>query len=263
MNIPYLFCLRLTGLRLLHKASVYVCLFVSTILQSLGATAQPLQTVTLHYVSRPPFMTASADGLLGLTGSPAYLAFKNARIPFVLSDTPIARQFRILETNSGQDCMIGMFKNPERERIAKFTNPIYKDSSRIILTSAANAPRFSTYDSMVDLFNDKRMVALVKVGYSYGIVIDALIERFQPTVKKTHDENIMMLKSIKLNMADYMVMASEEVSGAIAAAGFEEGQFRRIKFKNMPEGEYRHIMCSKGVPDEVINKLNAEIKLKG
>lgn len=262
MNVPDLFCRRSTGLRLLHKAAVYVCLFISTILQSWDATAQTLQTVTLHYVPRPPFMMASADGLLGLTGLPAYLAFKNARIPFVLSDTPIARQFRILETNSGQDCMIGMFKNPERERFAKFTKPIYRDSSRIILTSAANAPRFSAYDSMVDLFNDKRMVVLVKVGYSYGIVIDALIERYQPKAMKTYDENLLMLKSIKLNMADYMIMASEEAPGAIAAAGFEESQFRQIKFKNMPEGEDRYIMCSKSVPDEVIHKLNAEIKFK-
>jgi polar amino acid transport system substrate-binding protein len=262
MNISSGSCREFTGVQPLRKRVVYVCLLIGALLQSFHATAQSTQPVTLHYVPRPPFMMASGDGLEGLTGSPAYLAFQNARVPFVLSDTPIARQFHVLQTNSGQDCMIGIFKNPERERYAKFTKPIYKDSSRIILTSAANAPRFSAYDSIVDLFNDKRMTLLVKAGYSYGIVTDALIERYQPKVMKTYDENVMMLKSIKLDMADYMLMPAEEAPGAIAAADFKESDFRQIKFKAMPEGEDRHIMCSKSVPDEVIARLNAAIKFK-
>lgn len=262
MRVSSVFCRKLTGLQLLRKASILVCLFVSTMAQSWDATAQSPQTVTLHYVPRPPFMMASANGLAGLTGLPAYLAFKNAGIPFEISNTPFARQMRLLEMNLGRDCMIGIFKTPEREQIAKFTKPIYKDSPRVILTSADNALRFSGYDSIDDVFKDKRMVLLVKARYSYGAVVDALIQQYQTKVSQTYDESVNMLKSIKFNMADYMIMSSEEVAGAITAAGFEEGQFKKIVFKNMPEGEYRHIMCSKSVPDEVIDKLNEGIKFK-
>lgn len=71
-----------------------------------------------------------------------------------------------------------------------------------------------------------------------------------------------MIKSLKLRMADYMFMAPEEAAVAIAAAGYALNDFTQIKFKNMPDGEYRHLMCSKNVPDAVIQKLNAAIKFK-
>lgn len=216
--------------------------------------------VTLHYIQRPPYMTATGDGLTGLTGGPTFLAFKNAKIPFVLAETPFARQLHMLEINSGQDCMIGMFKKPEREVFARFTKPVYQDQPQVILTAAANEKRFARFASVTDLFNDKSMTLLVKLRYSYGVALDALIERYQPKVLATTDENLLMMKSIKLNQADYMFIAPEEAKVAIAAAGFVDSDFKQIRFKNMPDGEYRRIMCSKNVPDEIINKLNSAIR---
>lgn len=226
------------------------------------ALAEAAQPITLHYIQRPPYMMASGDGLVGLTGLPSYQAFKHAHVPVVIKETPFARQLFYLETNAGQDCMIGMFKKAEREAFAKFTKPVYQDQPQVILTVAANAPRFSAFNSVVDVFNDKNMVLQVKLAYSYGSTLDALITRYQPTVIQTADENLLMIKSIKLKMADYMFMAPEEAAVAISAAGFALNDFKQITFKNMPDGEYRHLMCSKNVPDAVIQKLNAAIKFK-
>lgn len=248
----------MTQMKLLSAAIQVVLCFAA--LTARNGIAQGVPPVTVHYIQRPPYMAASADGLTGLTGYPTVLAFKNANIPFVLAETPFARQLHMVEMNSGQDCMIGIFKKPEREVFAKFTKPVYQDQAQVILTSAANAPRFSKFTSLTGLFDDKSMVLLVKLRYSYGIALDALIERYQPKIETTPDENLLMIKAIKLKVADYMFIAPEEASVAIAAAGFNESDFRQIKFKNMPDGEYRRIMCSKNVPDEVINKLNSVIK---
>lgn len=246
----------------LHTAAVRVGLLCSAIALPLSAVGQTAQPVTLHYIQRPPYMMASGDGLVGLTGLPSYLAFKQAQVPVVIKATPFARQLHYVESNSGQDCMIGMFKKPEREVFAKFTKPVYQDQAQVILTSAANASRLSGLTSVVELFNDKRVVLLVKLAYSYGITLDALIARYQPTVIQTADENLLMLKSIKRKVADYMFMAPEEAAVAISAAGYALDDFKQIKPKDMPDGEYRHLMCSKNVPDAVIQKLNAAIKFK-
>lgn len=243
----------------MQKNALHVALLLGAMAQPWTAWAQP---VTLHYIQRPPYMMASGEGLSGLTGGPSYLAFKSAQVPVVVQETPVARQLRYVETNSGQDCMIGMFKKPEREVFAKFTKPVYQDQPQVILTAAANAPRFAAFHSVVDVFNDKSMVLLVKLAYSYGTTLDALITRYQPTVVRTTDENLLMIKSIKLKMSDYMFIAPEEAAVAISAAGFALNDFKQITFKNMPDGEYRHLMCSKNVPDDVIQKLNAAIKFK-
>ena len=228
---------------------------------SAPVVAEP-QPVTLHYIQRPPYMMGSPDGLVGLTGSPSYLAFKNAHVPVVLEETPFARQLLMLEANSGQDCMIGMFKTPERAVFAKYSKPVYQDRPQILLTTSANAPNVSRFESLSDLFGDKSLVMLVKLGYSYSGSLDALIERYQPKRIKTADENLLMIKAIKMHMADYMFMAPEEAAAAIGAAGFDPADFKQVKLKSMPDGDYRHIMCSKKVPDEVINKLNAAIKFR-
>lgn len=241
----------------------HVLLFLAFALsQSVMAQPQPQSPITLHYIQRPPYMMHTVDGLVGLTGLPTYLAFKNAHVPFVIEETPFARQLHMLETNSGQDCMIGMFKKPERALFAKYSKPVYQDRSQILLTSSANAPNVSRFDSLSDLFGDKKLVMLVKLGYSYSGSLDALIERYQPTRIKTTDENLLMIKAIKMNMADYMLMAPEEAAVAIGAAGFNPADFKQVKLKSMPDGDYRHIMCSKNVPDEVIDKLNAAITFR-
>jgi len=90
-----------------------------------------------------------------------------------------------------------------------------------------------------------------------------MINQRQPTQIVTTDENLLMIKAIRLNKDLYMFLAPEEADAAIVAACFDESQFKRITFADMPIGEYRHLMCSKNVPDSVINRLNAAIRFNG
>jgi polar amino acid transport system substrate-binding protein len=222
-------------------------------------TPMDSELVTLHYIQRPPYMMADGAGLKGLAGLPSFLAFKKSGVPFAIKETPFVRQLLKVQTNSGRDCMIGLFKKPERELFAKYSLPIYKDQTPLILTSAANASKLENIHSVKALFSDKSLLFLVKLGYSYGVELDALIERFEPTIKRTADENLLMVKALKLKMADYMVIAPEEATEAVRAAGFAATDFRQIRLSDMPGNEYRHLMCSKNVPDKVIQQLNAAI----
>jgi len=243
--------------RVVVKSLVLGCLSGVSVC-TLGAGTD--QAVTLHYIQRPPYMVRAGEGLTGLTGGPSYRAFRDAKIPVVLQETPFARQMHYLEINAGRDCMIGMFKKPEREKFARYSKPIYQDKPQVLLTAAVHAERFAAHTSVVDVFNDKRLVLLVKLAYSYGATLDALMEKYQPKRQTTVDENLAMVRQIKAGMADYMFMAPEEASGAIAAAGYRPQDFKQVKFKNMPEGEYRYLLCSKNVPQEWMQRLNASIK---
>jgi uncharacterized protein (TIGR02285 family) len=227
-----------------------------------AVVASAEEAVSLHYIQRPPYMVRTGDGLTGLTGGPSYQAFKNAKVPVVLQETPFARQLHYLEMNSGLDCMIGMFKKPEREKFARYSKPIYQDQPHVLLTSVANAPRFATHSSVGAVFSDKALVLLVKLGYSYGAALDALIDRYQPIHQTTADENLAMIRQIQYGMADYILMSPEEATPAIEAAGLKRQFFRQIPLKDMPPGEFRHIMCSKNVSDAVMQRLNAAITFR-
>lgn len=216
--------------------------------------------VTLHYVQRPPYMARQGDGLVGLTGGPSYQAFQLARVPVRVEETPFARQLRALHENTGRDCMIGMFWKAEREAFGRYSKPVYQDQPQLVLAAAHSESRFSAHASIEELFGDKALRLLVKLGYSYGAPLDGLIERLQPKRRATPDENLLMVRQIHLGMADYMLMAPEEAAVAIEAAGFRPADFVQIRYKSMPPGEHRHLLCSLNVPVDVMQRLDAAIK---
>ncbi|MBN8506382.1 MAG: transporter substrate-binding domain-containing protein [Burkholderiales bacterium] len=234
---------------------------VAALVWPLGVTAQAPaeQAVTLHYVPRPPYMVAQGEGLTGLTGGPSYQAFKKANVPVRVEETPFARQLRAVRENSGRDCMIGMFWKAEREAFARYSKPVYQDQPQLVLASAHLADRLKGLASIQDLFKERSLRLLVKLAYSYGAPLDAMMEQLQPNHRATPDENLQMLRQIKLGMADYMLIAPEEAAVAIEAAGFQAADFAQIRYRDMPAGEPRHLLCSQNVSEAVMRRLDAAI----
>ncbi len=219
------------------------------------------QEVTLHYHSRQPYQMVQDGFLAGLVGAPAAAAFAAAGIPYAIIETPSARQIMLLKENSGLDCAIGWFKNPERETFAKFTLPIYQDEPQIALTAAA-IRKITVGDSLEAVLANNALQLLVKSSYSYGKELDTLIEKHQPNRQMVSGDNLQMFKMIDAGRADYMFVGPEEAKAAIPAAGFALEQFHLVKLTNMPPGEKRYILCSKLVQDEIIARLNAVIRRK-
>lgn len=230
----------------------------------LAAAQTPAEPrVTLHYIQRPPYMVAQGDGLVGLTGGPSYQAFKQANVPVQIEETPFARQLRAVKDNTGLDCMIGMFWKAEREEFGRYSKPVYQDQPQLVLAAAGQQQRFKGHATIDEVFRDRSLRLLVKQAYSYGTPLDTLMEQLQPNRRSTVDENLLMVRQIKLGMADYMLMAPEEAAVAIEAAGFQPADFVQIRHKNMPPGEQRHLFCSKNVPADVMQRLDAAIKKMG
>lgn len=215
--------------------------------------------VALHYNERPPYLVGKDGQLTGLTGSPAVAAFKAAGVTYTLQASSSARQLALIKENKGADCGIGWFKNEEREGFGKFTKPIYQDKPQIAMTAAKNA-KVKDGAAVESILGDKSITLLVKQGYSYGKTLDAMIAKLQPKSTAVTVENVQMLQMIQAERADYMFVAPEEADGLVAAAGISAAEFRKANFSNAPNGENRYILCSKGVSDEIIGKLNSAIK---
>jgi len=227
---------------------------------ALGAVSGAVaQTVTLHYNSRPPYLIVQDNVLTGLTGSPAVAAFRAGGVPYVVVETSAKRQLKVLQDNSGLDCAVGWFKNPERETFAKFTKPIYQDEPQIVLT-AVDSAKIKASDAVESVLANPNLSLLVKKSYSYGSALDALIDKYQPRREVVAVENIQMFKLVLAKKADYMFTAPEEALVTIPLAGLQASQFNLIKLAHMPKGEYRYILCSQRVPDATIAKLNAAIR---
>ena len=214
--------------------------------------------ITLYYNDRPPYLVPSADGRpTGLTATPAANAFRLAGISVIWSKLPSNRQLLMIKDNSEMGCAIGWFKNPEREQFAKFTKAIYRDLPTVAL--ANNNFKIEDGARLEQVLATTGVRVLTKQNYSYGPFIDRLLVSFNHAVIRTANENSAMVEMIRLNRADFMFVAEEEEKYFMENAGQNIKEFHLIKFTDMPLGEERYLMCTKQVPDEIINKLNNAI----
>jgi len=224
---------------------------------------QPTPTIdnllTLHYNERPPYLVTTDRGVGGLTGDPATIVFEKSNIPFQWKQTPSKRQIYLLQQNRGRDCLVGWFKNIDREKFAKYTLPLYGDKPQIALARADNnnIPPDTTVDK---IFSNPKLNLLVKDGYSYGDFLDGKIKEHNPIRTVTTVENSEMLKMVVAGHADYFIIAPEEADGLIMTSMFDLQDFKFVHFRDIPSGEKRYILCSMQVEDSIIERLNAAIR---
>ena len=217
------------------------------------------EMITLHYHERPPYYMTGPLGVYGICVDPVKQAFSRAKIPFRWEKTPAKRQLDIVKSNQSKDCLIGWFKNPEREKFAKYSHFIYQDKPTIALARADNDKIISNRPLDETLVNSD-LVLLRKNGYSYGSFIDTKITRLIPRQEMTNAENIGMLKMIYSRGADYFFISEEEASSLTATSGLLETDFKFIRFTDIPKGNKRYLLFSKQVADEVIEKINFALK---
>lgn len=105
---------------------------------SSGTTALA-QSIAVAYSPRPPYYVVDAGGVGGLVAGPAARAFESAKIDVTWRKLPFKRQLKVIEANREPICAVGWFKNPAREKFAKFTDFIYRNRPLMALTRADNA----------------------------------------------------------------------------------------------------------------------------
>ena len=102
---------------------------------------------------------------------------------------------------------------------------------------------------------------LTKQGYSYGHWLDRQMLYARPHLRSisTVLENHGMAKMIAANRADYMFTPMEEGRNLLAREDLKGKGLVLAPLSDMPEGETRHIVCSRKVPVEVMQRLDRAI----
>ncbi|MGD9732118.1 MAG: substrate-binding periplasmic protein [Desulfamplus sp.] len=217
--------------------------------------------ITVHYHEKPPYYVTGDFGVYGLCAERATQIFQSADIRFKWQKTPAPRQLDIIRSNKSRDCGIGWYKNPEREKFAKYSLPFYQDSYVVALKLANSHKEIVSGKPIKELLSNPELTFLLKSGYSYGQFVDNSIALFSPKRIVTTLEPIGMLKMISLKRADYFFISEDEAESIIKISGFSESEFDLIKFSDMPEGNKRYLIFSNRIEDETIEKINAAIRL--
>ncbi|WP_374567368.1 hypothetical protein [Ideonella sp.] len=225
-----------------------------------GAALAATEPLSLYFFERPPYVVqARGDEVTGLTATPAGQAFKGAGIDYRWVMLPTVRQLVTLKDNPKLACAVGWFKNPEREQHFKFSKPIYRDRPTVAL---ARSEFNNASATLAETLRQPGLRVLVKDGFSYGALIDNLLAQSKAERVVTSAESVAMIHMIAAQRAHFMFAAEEEAAYLAEQAGVPAQQLRTLHFADLPPGERRYILCSKAVPDELIERLNKAITVE-
>lgn len=236
-----------------------ILLLLLSLLSVAVAPVSGEEPLSVLYNTRPPYQVPGpGPKVTGLTADPAAYALRKAGIPFKWVPMPTFRQVLKIQENRSRLAAIGWFKNPEREKYAKFSHPVYQDK-QITVLARTNNQQVSVARTVQELLNDKSLLLLRKFGYSYGRALDDWIDRNRPATMTATVENVSMIQMIHARRADYMFISPEEAEVVIGLAGFQASDFQLRTLPDMPPGEKRHLMFSRLVDDETIRLIDKYI----
>lgn len=234
-------------------------LFVALSLVGSATAAAGEQPISVHYNTRVPYAYVERGEVRGLMAEPVARALKTAKLSFNWVETPFSRQMATIKGNTGANCMIGVFKKPGRERIGRYSAPVYQDHPQILLVRADDEAGFLRFPSLRAAITEGQFRLLIKESYSYGPGFDALLLARKGPTEHVYDENGQMLRMLAESMTDALIMAPEEANALIRHRELKPERFAYIRYPDTPAGEWRHLFCSFKVAQSVLDRFNQSL----
>jgi uncharacterized protein (TIGR02285 family) len=221
-----------------------------------GSSVVADDAIEIIYESRPPYVQSGSDGLEGFVATPLMGALKDSKVAYEIKEKPSKRHLHEIEANQKEICAVGWFKNPDREKFANFTDPLYQDKPMGILARKAQMQKDLTLDA---LFANSSLSVLTKASYSYGALIDEKLKNSALKKREVNSDNIKMLALIEKKRADFMFISFEEASYLLQDQKVSVS-LEFVPLVGMPEGNKRYLICSKKVPQEKLDAISKHIK---
>lgn len=217
--------------------------------------------VTVHYHERVPYMYREGDRVRGLTADRAAEVLEAAEIAYEWRETPPRRQIEILKAGRGRDVLLGWFRNEEREAFAQFSLPLYRDRPTVALARAGVLDPMAR-PSVDSVLKRPGLRLLVRDGYSYGEFLDRRIAEMSGNRMVTTVDNLAMARMIGAGRADYFFIAEEEAQVVLEQSGVAPGELVEVHFADMPPGNERCLMFSRGIERGVVERVDRAIGAK-
>ncbi|HYC05646.1 MAG TPA: transporter substrate-binding domain-containing protein [Azospirillaceae bacterium] len=227
-----------------------------------AAGAQPsaaadTATLTILYQEMAPFIEKAPTG--EVTGPvaervAAVAAQAGVRLDWVGS---IPRSRIIAEMEAGRPaCLPNARKTPDREKLFKFSQPLFEAPDYRVVLKKERAQR---YETLNDLLNDPELILGALLGVSLGPEIDAIIKDRGTNVLVTRGSMVDLVRLLHAGRIDYIILDELDYRIAAGQEGVPRAATVSRTFPDLPTTEPGRIMCARTVPDEVMSRLDRAI----
>jgi len=218
------------------------------------------ETLTVSYLERPPYYYIRQGHADGFLIELSKKIFQDAGVEVVFEMMPPKRIMKEIKNADNVHCSVGWFKKPEREKFAKFSLPIYRDRPVVILTTKKQKQMFAPHKTLREVFLDKSLIMATMSAFSHGSYIDGLMKDVSPKIHEISSRQNLLPKLIMNGRAAYMLTAPEEVETLVRSAGLEPDDFVSITMPDIPAGNRRYLIFTRGVSDDIIDKINISVR---
>ena len=202
--------------------------------------------------------------MITLADGPGSLRTLLARLPEaerarveVRSEVPFERALRMATLPDGAVCLPQVSRTTEREGVLWFSRPTFAPG-RLAAFSLPGHPSIALHGFLSDLLRDDGMLLAWRLGISYGVETDRLLDRFAPRRAQLSAATTRTTDLVCGGRADY-VLAGENFAPVLRCEG-EGGRLLEPRvFPDSPTLEVEHIACGRGVPDSFRAALDALI----
>lgn len=217
--------------------------------------------IKVAYLERPPYYWTDNGQPRGFLLELTQRILRLAGIRTAYAPAPPNRIIADLREDREPICSIGWFRNPERERYARFSLPIYRDRPLVILTTKDRAANFRNHDRLQDVFGDPSLVLAQVASFSFGEAVDGLLEKTPARSLTVSSGQSVLPRLILEGRVSYMLVAPEEVPTLLQSANVDPGLFVQLTMRDTPAGNLRHLIFSARVSEDMLRKVNAAIKV--
>lgn len=212
------------------------------------------------YFERPPYYVTKHDNPSGFLLERALSVMQKAGISVRTRSLPVKRILNIVKDGQENVVTVGWFKNDERLGWAKFSRWLYQDQPLVALHTRDSKLGLGGESTVDALLSNPQLCLGLLDGFSYGVAVDEKIRTFNPTKFILSGDQVQLIKMLSAKRVDYILVAPEEVSYLLAGANLKEKNFSFTLLTDMPEGNYRYLMYSRAVSNDVIQRIDEAIE---
>lgn len=239
---------------------IFVFLLLCPVLAFAAGGEKYQVPLKVYYLEFPPYYYTNSDFKPdGFLLKQADTIFRQAGIEPEYESLPAKRILQEMRTLRSA-ASIGWFKTPQRERFASFSIGLYQNKPLQVMFLKANELLFHNKETLAELLKDDSLTLGLVEGYSYGHEVDGLIEKEAPQTQLVVGGYPQLVRLLAAGQFTYIVVAPEEVDMLIGKNRLAPELLECKKLKDMPAGNVRHLIFSKGVPDDIVNRVNRAVK---
>ncbi|WP_157201638.1 ABC transporter substrate-binding protein [Massilia sp. Root418] len=223
------------------------------------AAAAGASAITVAWTDKPPYYYTE-DGLdKGFLLAYGKTLFAAAGIEAAFVREPQKRIWSRFRTGMRNYCSLGWYHLPERTAVAQYSLPIYTDPAQMVLIAPKSVEKVQAHARLASMLADPALTLGLVDGSSYGAELDGRIRRSANRKMLSNVNSVGMMQMVAADRVSYML------------SDRDDWNYTRVRNRSLdnvvpyevpdvPPGLKRHIVCSRDIPADTMEKLNRAIR---